>query len=257
MKNSVYIFYGSQLPISLSVDPLTEQTMTPYQYTYQNPVRYIDPTGMAAVDNDWDNPVYGSDGTYRGNTKEGFTGEILIYDGDKEFSKMSALELEISGVNKYDDIVLSNSVIEKIWTHIASNYEGVGIYDEVFSLKDLKGNKIHYNRDIDANWISSFYLSSGEGKISGSNLYSYESTVENIASSIIVHEWYSHIKKENRDGMKSHRLAYKNVINFKALWDKTTDAYKGFNMRQLRFYTEKETGRKNVDPLYQNLYNKY
>src|SRR5690554_6766843 len=48
MTNSTYIHYDPQLPISLSVDPLTEQTMTPYQYTYQNPVRYIDPTGMAA-----------------------------------------------------------------------------------------------------------------------------------------------------------------------------------------------------------------
>ena len=52
MRNSVYIFYGPQLPISLSVDPLAEQTMTPYQYTYQNPVRYIDPTGMAAESGD-------------------------------------------------------------------------------------------------------------------------------------------------------------------------------------------------------------
>src|SRR5690606_23687375 len=52
MKNSTYIFYGSQLPISLSVDPLTEQTMTPYQYTYQNPINLTDPTGMAAEDND-------------------------------------------------------------------------------------------------------------------------------------------------------------------------------------------------------------
>ncbi|WP_375762805.1 hypothetical protein [Apibacter muscae] len=34
----------------LSVDPLLEQTMTPYQYTYQNPIRYIDPTGMSAED---------------------------------------------------------------------------------------------------------------------------------------------------------------------------------------------------------------
>src|SRR5690606_8012237 len=50
MTNSTYIFYGPQLPISLSVDPLAEQTMTPYQYTYQNPVRYIDPDGKAPQD---------------------------------------------------------------------------------------------------------------------------------------------------------------------------------------------------------------
>lgn len=45
-------YYDPRTSVWLSVDPLTEQTMTPYQYTYQNPVRYIDPTGMAAKDND-------------------------------------------------------------------------------------------------------------------------------------------------------------------------------------------------------------
>jgi|SRR5690625_455983 len=50
MKNSTYIHYDPQLPISLSVDPLTEQTMTPYQYTYQNPIRFIDPDGKAPYD---------------------------------------------------------------------------------------------------------------------------------------------------------------------------------------------------------------
>ena len=57
--------------------------------------------------------------------------------------------------------------------------------------------------------------------------------------------------------MKSHRLALKNVINWKALWNKTTDKYKGAIMKQLQYYTEMETGRSVVDALYRNLYNKY
>jgi|GEM_PF-1993374 RHS repeat-associated protein len=40
-------YYDPRISLFISVDPLAEQTMTPYQYTYQNPVRYIDPTGMA------------------------------------------------------------------------------------------------------------------------------------------------------------------------------------------------------------------
>ena len=75
MRNSVYIFYehtarsaeldpetglyyygaryyNPRTSVFISVDPLTVQTMTPYQYTYQNPVRYIDPTGMAAEEVD-------------------------------------------------------------------------------------------------------------------------------------------------------------------------------------------------------------
>lgn len=64
MTNSTYIHYDPHLPISLSVDPLTEQTMTPYQYTYQNPIKYIDPTGMAPEHID-PTAIYFSD--YKGN----------------------------------------------------------------------------------------------------------------------------------------------------------------------------------------------
>lgn len=40
-------YYNPRTSIFISVDPLTEQTMTPYQYTYQNPINLTDPSGMA------------------------------------------------------------------------------------------------------------------------------------------------------------------------------------------------------------------
>ncbi len=43
-------YYDPRISVWLSVDPLAEQTMTPYQYTYQNPVRFIDPDGRAPQD---------------------------------------------------------------------------------------------------------------------------------------------------------------------------------------------------------------
>lgn len=85
------------------------------------------------------------------------------------------------------------------------------------------------------------------------NIYSQ---VENSSASIL-HEWYSHWMKKNRDSMKSHRLAYKNVINYKYFWNKTTNNYKGFNVRKLKKYTKDETYRDNVDPIYRYSYNKY
>src|SRR5699024_3267682 len=136
--------------------------------------------------------------------------------------------------------------------------EGMEIYDETFSMSDLEGGKIHFDSNVSGGWLSTYRRGTGKGKITGTDKYSYETTVENLQSSIGVHEYYSHIKKnQGSRTFSSHRLAYKNVINFKSLWNNTTDKYKGFNMQRLRDYTERETGRKTVDPLYRNLFNKY
>ena len=232
-------------------------------YVAGNPIMLVDPTGMNY------NPVYGSDGSYRGDTKEGFTGKVIIYDGDKDFSKMSANELlynesydfttQKGEANTYDRVRndLTGEAKSKIWTNIASRMEGMQIYDETFSMSNLKGGKIYFDEDIGGSWESAYVQGKGKGKISGSDRYNYETTVENIQSSIGVHEYYSHIKKNQGDKFSSHRLAYKNVINYKPLWDKTTNAYKGFNMRALLKYTKSETHKSKVDPLYRNLYKKY
>ena len=249
-------YYDPKISVWLSVDPLAHEFpwQSPYTAMDNNPINMIDPTGMAAE------PVYDLEGNHLGNTEEGFTGEVLIYSGDEDvdFSTMRADDAKkMDGVDTYDNqrSTLSNDAKSNIWTNIASHFEGQQVYDLTFSMGNLEGGKIHYGGS--GSWTSSWRLGEGKGKISGSDKYGYETTVENVASSIIVHEWYSHIMKENRNDMKSHRLAYKNVINYKAFWNSTTDAYKGFNMRALRRYTKSETGRTKVDPPYRNLYNKY
>jgi RHS repeat-associated protein len=249
-------YYNPKFSFWLSVDPLVETTMQPYSAFNNNPVFYTDPTGMIAE------PIYDEEGKHLGNTKEGFTGQVLIYSGDKDvdFSEMSADEaIAMEGVDTYDNQrgSLTGDAKSNVWTHIASQMEGQQIYDETFSMSDLEGGKIHYDGKARGSWVSSYALGKGNGKIRGSDNYSYETTVENIQSSIGVHEYYSHIKKNQGDRYDSHRLAYKNVINYKSLWNNTTDAYKGFNMRTLLRYTKSETGRTKVDPLYRNLYKNY
>ena len=43
-------YYNPRESIFLSVDPMFEKTMTPYQYAYQNPIRFIDFDGRMAID---------------------------------------------------------------------------------------------------------------------------------------------------------------------------------------------------------------
>jgi RHS repeat-associated protein len=259
-ENGMY-YYSARYynpPTFISRDPLFEAKpwMSGYAYCGNNPVNKIDPTGMS------DEPVYDIEGNHIGNTKEGFTGTVLIYSGadNIDFSTMTAEEAQQQeGVDTYDNqrSNLSNDAKSKIWTNIASHFEGLRVYDEVFTMNDLVNNEIGFQSSNSASWTSRWGLGTGKGSITGSDGYNYETTVENIASSIIVHEFYSHVKKDNRNEMKSHRLAYKNVINYKTLWNKTTDSYKNFNLDKLQRYTKKETGRDQVDPPYRYSYNKY
>jgi len=41
-------YYDPRISIFVSVDPLAESTMTPYQYVHNNPIMFTDPTGMSA-----------------------------------------------------------------------------------------------------------------------------------------------------------------------------------------------------------------
>ncbi|WP_317614913.1 RHS repeat domain-containing protein [Apibacter adventoris] len=54
-------YYNPRESIFLSVDPMFEETMTPYQYTYQNPIRFTDPTGMKG---EWTGVTKNEDGSY-------------------------------------------------------------------------------------------------------------------------------------------------------------------------------------------------
>src|SRR5690606_39051758 len=95
-------YYSQRYNLMLSVDPMYDlyPSFSPYAYTLQNPVRYVDPTGMFVEE-----PVYDKKGNHIGNTEEGFTGQVLIYSGDKniDFSTMSADDATlIDGVDSFD-----------------------------------------------------------------------------------------------------------------------------------------------------------
>ena len=250
-------YYDPRISLWLSTDPLELKypNISTYCYTFNNPIKFIDLEGLS--------PIYNKSGDFLGTSNEGFTGNILIYEGSEKvnFSQMTEQQiLDNMIVFLYDEISqnIDNNVKSKIWTHVVSHFDGMLVYDEIFSMNSIRDAQIFYEEINGASWATYYNEDpTYKPKIIGTGGYSYETTVENIASSVIVHEWYSHGKKHNGNRYKSHRLAYQNVINFKSLWNKTTDEYKKFNLRELLRYTKRETGRNNVDPLYRRLYNKY
>jgi hypothetical protein len=48
------------LPLFLTIDPLAEKyySVSPYAYCLNNPVRYLDPTGMDPEDNEWHRDIF-------------------------------------------------------------------------------------------------------------------------------------------------------------------------------------------------------
>ena len=248
-----------------SPDPLNFNypQLSSYLYCAGNPINHSDPSGLAVI--------YNSSGDYLGISEEGFSGGILIYYGDEkvDFSKYSEVELRTSldfSILDYSEASLSDGARLSILNNIISHFEGINIFGETFYMNRIDGGKIRYRHaDNGELFATPYYKQDGTfiypnpPKIYWSTDFSnlYEATVENIASSVLVHEWYSHGLQHNGDNFKSHRLAYQNVINYKAFWNATTDKYKGFIMHELLDYTAKETGRTSVKPLYQNLYNKY
>lgn len=99
----------------MSLDQLAEKApdWTPYRYGFNNPVRYTDPTGMFE-----ENPVYGSDGSFRGVDQHGLQGEAIICDG--EFTNgMAQSEILNNGGETFSN--LSNyerwQFMDKGWSH--------------------------------------------------------------------------------------------------------------------------------------------
>jgi len=71
-------YYDPRISIFVSVDPLAEQTMTPYQYVTNNPIMFTDPTGMEQ--DGVDTKYKRSDGLVLLNTKDGSDDEIIVPD---------------------------------------------------------------------------------------------------------------------------------------------------------------------------------
>ncbi len=106
-------YYDPKISLWLSVDPLAEKYpgVSPFAYTYDNPVRFMDPTGMEGET--WDDD-------YKLNKK---TGEIeLIRKTDDNFDRLFATDEEGNIIkNKYLKINKKNSKSTTILSDLINN----------------------------------------------------------------------------------------------------------------------------------------
>ncbi len=253
--------YNPQLGRTWQPDPLAQLTpwTSPFGWVQNNPVGRIDPTGAS------DEPVFTSTGEHRGETEEGYNGPVIIYDGDKDFTKMTKDELVENTKNDekkaktYDEVKdkIHDNDKAKIWTHILSQFDGQYINGVKFSMASLNGGKIHFVANRPGAWNTIRI----NDEISGTGRYHYETTVENIAASLFVHEWYSHMMLGIRDKIEggttpgNHRLAYENVMKHE-LWEKTTPSYKFYMLNNLKKYYCEELDQE-LSPENQKLLDKY
>ena len=241
--------YDAALCQFTTIDPLCEKYyhISPYAYCANNPIMFVDPDG--------ENPVFSSNGMFLGCTSEGYTGQIYIYNFNADLPEDEILDVSklsdysigelcnFNGVSSMDDVELSGDALSNIWTHVVKSYEGNDVLGLTFSINTISDSRISYHK-ANAGETYNWETSHEQKTIDGTGLYTnyYESTVENLQSSLISHEWFSHLMNNYNDGNKNHRVAYENVINNSDLWEKTTDNYKYFVLRSLYEYTKKETG---------------
>ena len=217
--------------------PEFTQAYNRYSYCLNNPLKYVDPSGNLY------NPIYDTEGKHLGNTKEGFTGDVLIYSGKEkhDWKSMSAnAATNIKGVSLIQDVALSAQAFSKICTDVL---EKGG-----FNIKSLIGNAVAVrNGDDQFNNPSDRKFASGTiglpSKVSVNQQHPSAAelltTVENIQNLLGVHELQGHGQNKFGTPFKTHHKAYELQINH-STWDKTTSNYKADMLHGYLFHYNNE-----------------
>ena len=232
--------------------------LSPYAYCGGDPVNLGDYDGM--------NPVFRPNGEYIGETQEGFTGDLYIcYDdaiNKDNINNYSAKDLE--GHMGYTFDVLTNPHAKECYGVLLNDKEAGDIINsflgelskqpgfQEYNIKTF-GPAFSFNRFLgvvyDSNYSQNTALkvSAGShfaalrkdaggyqaGQILMSANRSYESTVENLAATIVYHEYYGHLIQGYGNLTGDHYKAYLNSKNC-PFYNGTTQNYKDYLKEKLK-----------------------
>ena len=117
-------YYDAKTSVWVSVDPLAEETMSPYGYCYQNPINLVDPNGMAPLD--WiivDKNGYFTGGIIKDDKIHGI--QRMDENGTYERFIFNDQKNDINFIQKYIDVqqlYYNDNSVEKIVNFVSGNY---------------------------------------------------------------------------------------------------------------------------------------
>ena len=185
-------YYDPRISIFVSVDPLAEETMEPYLYVGNNPIRYVDPTGMSK--DDW--IFYFTNGFLTGFEDTGKGSAIHIVNDGKSYNPNSFSDLQ----RKSQRNQIVNYVEKKINNKVN------------FSYKELNNKGGHYDKKNNEIVVT-------HSTVNQNNIYDLTSVIE--------HEDF-HFQNGSVNSFKDHVKVYMQQAGTSA-FQKSSDGNKYTN----------------------------
>lgn len=142
-------YYDPKLSIFISVDPLAEETMDPYGYCYENPIKLIDPTGLGGE----------SAADFYRNSE---TQAVEWFDGSGKIEGYEHLGVAYTESDAYNNVVAwgeSRYGRQVSWSKEGGFYEhNIQLEEVVINVKRSTSERQSggVNAGVDVDWISQY-----------------------------------------------------------------------------------------------------